>query len=271
MVPASPFASAGRYAFDNSPILPRWMTRSKITGEHAAMAGNVAVQPSGRFRERPVTVTAASGEFRRLSALITRQRRELDVMKSQAAARAVVDLARGVLMGRLDCSPAQAQAQLARLSQESRTSVPELAAQIAGQPSPEAAPEPAAPSAAEPGTSGTSGNALVSAAVELAADGGLESWWPAGNPGGETAPAIGHWPKGARAVIPLPGTGVALGAMEVCWPEPLAEFPDPMRRQLIALAEVCAQPLGVRLERGDPAGDHRAPAGPRGSARRLRR
>jgi serine phosphatase RsbU (regulator of sigma subunit) len=322
MVPASPFASAGRYAFDNSPILPRWMTRSKITGEHAAMAGNVAVQPSGRFRERPVTVTAASGEFRRLSALITRQRRELDVMKSQAAARAVVDLARGVLMGRLDCSPAQAQAQLARLSQESRTSVPELAAQIAGQPSPEAAPEPAAPSAAEPGTSGTSGNALVSAAVELAddgsriaaavleealapagaaavalwlvepdgglelvgeagfgpsetsrwrrihpdmdtaaqraANGGLESWWPAGNPGGETAPAIGHWPKGARAVIPLPGTGVALGAMEVCWPEPLAEFPDPMRRQLIALAEVCAQTLGVRLERGDPAADHRA-------------
>ena len=261
---------------------------------------------------------ASGGEFHRLSALIARQRRELDRTRSQAATRTVVDLARGVLMERLGCSPAQAQAQLAALSQESRTSVPELAAQIAGQPTPETGPDLAPPGATPPDLPGT---ALVSAAVELAEDGsriaaavleealapagaaavalwliepdgglelvgeagfgpretsrwrrihpdmdtaaqravsGQESWWPAGRPDGETAPAIGFWPQGGRAVIPLPGTGAALGAMEVCWPEPLAEFPDSLRRQLTGLAEVCAQALGTRLEHGDLAADHRA-------------
>ena len=79
-------------------------------------------------------MTAASGaDFARLSGLIARQRRELDRMRSEAAARSVVDLARGMLMERLGCSAAEAQAQLAHLSAESGTSVPELAAQIAGQ------------------------------------------------------------------------------------------------------------------------------------------
>ncbi|MGH3408782.1 MAG: ANTAR domain-containing protein, partial [Streptosporangiaceae bacterium] len=79
-------------------------------------------------------MTAASGaEFLRLSALIARQRRELDRLEAQAAARAVVDLARGVLMERLRCSAAQAQEQLMALSSESGTSILELAAQITGE------------------------------------------------------------------------------------------------------------------------------------------
>jgi AmiR/NasT family two-component response regulator len=54
-------------------------------------------------------------------------------MQSQAAARSVVDLARGMLMERLRCSPGEAQAQLAHLSAESGVSLDELAAQITGQ------------------------------------------------------------------------------------------------------------------------------------------
>ena len=55
-------------------------------------------------------------------------------MRSEAAARSVVDLARGMLMEQLGCSPAEAQAQLTHLSAESGSSVAELAAQITGQP-----------------------------------------------------------------------------------------------------------------------------------------
>jgi len=296
-----------------------------------AVAGNVGFRPLSRSREGPVIVTAASsGEFCRLSALIARQRRELDVMRSQAAARAVIDLARGVLMERLGCSAAEARAQLAALSQGSRTSVTELAAQITGQLPPEAAAAAGAPApdAAGPipangtGPPGPAGTALAGAAMELADDGdqlaaavleealvpagaaavalwltepdaglelagqagfgpteasrwrrihpdmdtaaqraahrGQEAWWPAGRPGGETAPAMGRWPRGARAVLPLLGTGAALGAMEICWPGPLADFPGPLRRQLTALADVCASALQARLEDSDLAADRRA-------------
>ena len=95
------------------------------------MAGSVVSM--GWPREGVTATIASNGEFARLSALIARQRRELDRMQSAAAARSVADLARGMLMERLGCSAAEAQEQLAHLSAESGTSVPELAAQIAGQ------------------------------------------------------------------------------------------------------------------------------------------
>ena len=96
-------------------------------------------------------------------------------MQSGAAARSVVDLARGVLMERLRCSPAEAQAQLAHLSAESGTSLAELAAQITGQPSPvPVTGEPAGPDAADQpeGTlPSTHRVALAGAAAESAHDG----------------------------------------------------------------------------------------------------
>ena len=227
-------------------------------------------------------MTAASGgEFTRLTALIARQRRELDRIAADAAARSLVDLARGMLMERLGCSPAQAQVQLGHLSAESNTSVAELAAQITGQltaPAPlatgeSASPPPGAQRIARAGAAmetARDGDSLATAvldealapagAVALALwltepDGGLElagqagfraqdasrwrrihpdmdtpaqraagqgvpTWWPAGRPAASTGrtPLIGDWPQGARAVLPLPGTGSVLGAMEVCWP-----------------------------------------------------
>ena len=264
------------------------------------------------------------GEFRRLTALIARQRRDLDRMQAQAASRSVVDLARGVLMAQLGCSPAEAQDQLIRLSADSNTSVAELAAQITGRlPSgqaPSAAADRGAADAA--GHDTAAGTARAAAAAEVAQDGdeiaaalleealapagavavalwlaepdgglelagqagfspreasrwrrihpdmetaaqrathrGLESWWPAGRPGGEHEPAIGGWPKGARAVLPLPGAAAALGAIEVCWPEPIAEFSDSLRRLLASLTEVSAQALGVRVRHGGFAADRRA-------------
>ena len=73
-------------------------------------------------------------EVTRLNELLTRQRQELDRMRSEAATRSLVDLARGMLMEQLGCSPAEAGRQLARLASESGDSVAELAAQITHQP-----------------------------------------------------------------------------------------------------------------------------------------
>ena len=276
-------------------------------------------------------MTAPSGaEFARLSALIARQREQLRRLESGAAARSVIDLARGILMERLGCSPAEAQAQLEHLSAESGTSLDELAGQITGAAatgglaagnqaddgaaggsrtagsmtgSPprvaragaaaEAAPdagamatavleEALAPAGAvavalwraEPDggleLAGQAGFAAGDASrwrrihpdmdtlPQRAAAGGAESWWPAGRPEGTTTPVPGRWRQGARAVLPLPGAGLALGAMEVCWPGPLGEFPEPMRRHLRGIAGLCAQALAVRLPDGALAPDDRA-------------
>jgi serine phosphatase RsbU (regulator of sigma subunit) len=292
-------------------------------------------------------VTAPSGaDFTRLSALIARQRQELDGLQSAAATRSVVDLARGMLMERLGCSPAEAQEQLEHLSAESGSSLAELAAQITGQPSPArasnghpvtpgpspaspvspagpAAPGPAANGAAVNGAAvnGAGAGGLAAAAMETAADGtgiatalleealaatgvaavavwlaepdgglelagqagfaardasrwrrihpdlhtpalraaddGTETWWPAGPPD-KTIPLLGGWPGGARAVLPLPGPGAPIGALEICWPASLSGFSRPLRRQLSALAEVCAQAVGTRLRTGGLAADQRA-------------
>ena len=284
-------------------------------------------------------MTAPSGaDFTRLSELIARQRQELDGLQSAAAARSVVDLARGMLMERLGCSPAEAQEQLEHLSAESGTGLAELAAQITGQPSPARAsnghrvtPGPAGPAAPGQAVNGGPAGGLAAAAMETAADGtgiatalleealaatgvaavavwlaepdgglelagqagfaardasrwrrihpdlrtpalwaaddGTETWWPAGPPDepappGTAAtpriPLLGSWPRGARAVLPLPGPGAPIGALEICWPGPLSGFSGPLRRQLSALAEVCAQAVGTRLRTGGLAADQRA-------------
>src|SRR5499427_3490491 len=98
-----------------------------------------------RGTRRLVIVTEPSGaDVVRLTALVTRQRRELDRLRSQAARRSIVDLARGMLMEQLGCTPAEAQRQLARLARESGVSATELAAQIARQRPPGQTPEPGA-------------------------------------------------------------------------------------------------------------------------------
>jgi serine phosphatase RsbU (regulator of sigma subunit) len=258
-----------------------------------------------------VTVTERKRpDVARLTALVARQRRELAGMRSEAAARSVVDLARGILMEQLGCTPAEAQRQLARLAAESGTGVLELAAQITRQEPPDVPPEPGLHKVSVAGAvieAAREGDALAGAMLEevlapLGAaavavwltepDGGLELvgqagfghreasrwrrihpemralplqvardgaeiWWPSGPPAGEDSPFIGSWQDGARAVLPLLDLGVLLGSVVICWPEPLGEFGDALRRQVTALAEVTAQALGLRLAQGGLAADHR--------------
>jgi len=102
-------------------------------------------------------------DLTRLKALVARQRRELDTMRSQTATRSVVDLATGMLMEQLHCSPAQARRQLGRLARESDDSVAELAGQLTGQLLPDEADDPADP--------GPRGLSLAWAAAEVAPDG----------------------------------------------------------------------------------------------------
>ena len=118
------------------------------THEHGGMGGDGEV------------TLPRDAEVARLSALIARQRRELDLLRSQIRVRTVEDLARGMLMEQLGCSPADAQRQLARLAGESRTSVTELAAQITHQRAPDAVPE-----------HGLHRLSLAGAAIEAAPDG----------------------------------------------------------------------------------------------------
>ncbi|HWG14903.1 MAG TPA: SpoIIE family protein phosphatase [Streptosporangiaceae bacterium] len=69
-------------------------------------------------------------ELERLAAIIDRQRRELEQARAGAAARSVVDLARGALIERLGCTPAEAASQLTTLAHEAGTPVAEIAAAI---------------------------------------------------------------------------------------------------------------------------------------------
>ena len=258
-------------------------------------------------------VTEPSGaDLVRLTALVARQRRELDRLRSQAARRSIVDLARGMLMEQLGCTPAEAQRQLARLARESGISATELAAQITRQEPPGGAPEPGAHQVSLAGAAvetAASGSAVASALLSEAlaplgaaavaiwltepdggmaligeaglgnheasrwrrlhpdmhslpqqvARDGLETWWPAGSPAGDDRPLPGRWRDGAWAGLPLHDAGATLGAVVICWPEPVGEFAAPVRRQLMAVADVAAQALGIRLSQGELAvGDEAA-------------
>jgi serine phosphatase RsbU (regulator of sigma subunit)/PAS domain-containing protein len=261
-----------------------------------------------------VTVTEPSGpDAARLRALVARQRRDLDALRSQAAARSIIDVATGVLMEQLHCSPVEARRQLDRLAVQAGDTITGLAAQIAGQPPPDAAageaPEPGrsrlslAWAAAEAAPDGTAVAAALldevlapagavavalwliepDGGLELAGQAGfgereasrwrrihpdmralpqeiardeLEIWWPAGPPDGDNRPLMGRWPGGARVGMPLRDSGAMVGAIVICWPEALADFPVPLRRQLAALADLAAHELAVRL----PAGGQASPA-----------
>ena len=256
-------------------------------------------------------MTQPSGpDVARLEALITRQRRELDRMRSAAAARSVIDVATGVLMEQLHCPPAAARRQLSCLAAESGDTVAELAARITSQEPPGEAADLGARlslawAAAEEAPDGTAVAAALleealapagAAAVALwliepdggleltgqaglgereagrwrrihpdmpslprqVARDGLEVWWPSGPPAGDGRPAVGRWPGGAQAGLPLRDGGATLGCMVICWREPLDDFPAALRRQLMALADLAAHALATQLPGAGEAARHRA-------------
>lgn len=107
--------------------------------------------------------SAGGEQILRLAAVIDRQRQELEQARAAAAARPVVDMAKGALIERLGCSPAEAASQLAALADEAGTPVAEIAAAIISQ-------EPAGDAGRPPHA--VLRNQLAGAAAELAEDGG---------------------------------------------------------------------------------------------------
>jgi serine phosphatase RsbU (regulator of sigma subunit)/PAS domain-containing protein len=69
---------------------------------------------------------------------------------------------------------------------------------------------------------------------------------------------MGSWPGSALAAVPLQDARVTLGALLICWPEPLGEFPEPLRQQIVALADLSAQAVAARLPEDGLVADHRA-------------
>ncbi|SOF02178.1 Serine phosphatase RsbU, regulator of sigma subunit [Streptomyces sp. OV198] len=68
-----------------------------------------------------------------LAATVDRLSAELRALREDSEARALVELAQGVLVERLHCAPAEAARQLQRLASDARISLPELAADIVNQ------------------------------------------------------------------------------------------------------------------------------------------
>jgi hypothetical protein len=75
--------------------------------------------------------TPDPGEIGRLAALARRQRRELDELRAEIAARSVIERATGILMERLGCPADEAAQQLAHLAAEAGTGLVGIAADIA--------------------------------------------------------------------------------------------------------------------------------------------
>jgi PAS domain-containing protein len=228
-----------------------------------------------------VAVTEPSGaDLVRLNALVARQRQELDKMRSQAAARSIADLARGMLMEQLGCTPAEAQRQLTRLAAESGIGATELAAQIARQEPPGLPPEPGmhqvslAGAAIETAASGNAvaGALLSEALADLGAaavaiwltepDGGLALAGEAGFGGHEAS----RWRRLPPDMRSLPQQ-VARDGMEAWWPAgPPAgdERPLPGRWRDGAWAGLPLQDAGVTMGAlvicwPEPAGGFPAP------------
>ncbi|HEX8865277.1 MAG TPA: ANTAR domain-containing protein, partial [Lentzea sp.] len=75
-------------------------------------------------------MTAGHAGVDRLATTVDRLRRELDENEATADGRALVELAKGVLVERLRCGPAQAAEQLALLAARAGTTQLELAVEI---------------------------------------------------------------------------------------------------------------------------------------------
>lgn len=134
--------------------------------------------PQGRQAQcdKGAATSTDDAHLARLIALVARQRRELDELRADAAARSVTDLARGILMERLSCSAAAANSELTRIAAESGTPVSEFAAEIAGLVPTGLIPADSAPAATTAaghanGHEESASVALAGAGADLAADG----------------------------------------------------------------------------------------------------
>lgn len=113
------------------PLEP-WADEEPLTGDGPvrAVSPRLPAQGVGPAREAAARESAGLG---RLAATVERLRAEIRTAQAQADGRALVELAKGVLVERLQCGPAAAAQQLTRLAEESGVSPLELAADIINQ------------------------------------------------------------------------------------------------------------------------------------------
>lgn len=78
----------------------------------------------------PVPASSPAG---RLAATVERLRTEVRTAQAEAEGRALIELAKGILVERLGCGPAQAARQLAELTEQARVSPLEFAVEVINQ------------------------------------------------------------------------------------------------------------------------------------------
>lgn len=252
-----------------------------------------------------------SANLARLADTVARLRSEVDHAHAVADGRALIELAKGVLMERLHCSPADAAKQLESLAQRSGLTPLEFAADVVGEAAEDRITDVAqdflarmdgaeADSVAVRLRTAESG-ALAAGDTQRVAESILEhalrplgatavAVWLAGPDGSLTLagsagfsaeeaarwryvppgvatparsalierdtewfttlassglPSIGQHTLagGGRVAVPTGTGGRIIGVVEMCWPEPLPAEPGRERRQLEALAELCAHTL----------------------------
>ncbi|WP_326949407.1 SpoIIE family protein phosphatase [Amycolatopsis sp. NBC_01307] len=249
-----------------------------------------------------------SANLARLADTVARLRAEVDHAHAVADGRALIELAKGVLMERLHCSPADAAKQLESLAQRSGLTPLEFAADVVGEAAEDRITDVAqdflarteADSVAVRLRTAESG-ALAAGDTQRVAESILEhalrplgatavAVWLAGPDGSLTLagsagfsaeeaarwryvppgvatparsalierdtewfttlassglPSIGQHTLagGGRVAVPTGTGGRIIGVVEMCWPEPLPAEPGRERRQLEALAELCAHTL----------------------------
>jgi serine phosphatase RsbU (regulator of sigma subunit) len=210
-------------------------------------------------------VSDSDDEVLRLAAVVGRQRREMDRLRTEAAAGTVIATATGLLMERLGCSAAEAATQLTSLSDATGVSLVEMAATVVATDPPAVPVAPvthahsaAAATAAALATDGTELAASLAAQVAplgaeavavwlLTADGVLELLGESGLAAGTAA----RW-RYIPPQLDCPAQRVARGSPDLWWeagrPEPDSApvtGPPDAGRAVLGLRERTGELLGV--------------------------
>ncbi|BFV60668.1 SpoIIE family protein phosphatase [Kitasatospora sp. CMC57] len=304
----------------NQPAIP--VPRADAAGRSSHAALGTAVDGAG-----PSTDNPDHGAVGRLAHTVERLRRELQQANEEAHGRALIDLAKGILVERLRCSPLEAAGQLEKLAAQVGSSIIELAADLLNQASRDRITDlarefvsevatPPGPSlglrlrSAEAGATGDAqavAHSILQHAVQPLGARAVAIWaanadqslslvasagfteqeplrWRHVPPGVPTParqaldhraataydtlaaaalPSIGqHEFSGGRIAVPAGTGGRITGVLEICWPNPLPEQPNSLKRQFEVLAELCATALETA-----PATEPAGPAGRGGDPR----
>ena len=257
----------------------------------------------------PVPAPQVSANLARLADTVARLRGEVDHAHAVADGRALIELAKGVLMERLHCTPADAARQLDTLAERAGLPPLEFAADVVGEAAEDRITEvtqeflaradgeesvavrlrtaesgvlaagdtqrvaesilehalrPLGATAVAVWLAGPDGSLTLAGSAGFSAEEAAR--WRYVPPGvatparsallardlvwhptlsGAGLPSIGQHTLagGGRVTVPTGTGGRIIGVVEMCWPDPLPAEPGRWRRQLEALAELCAHTL----------------------------